>query len=82
MVTGDHARTALSVAHRCGILPVGRSVFIVDAEDGPPATALLMLSVITSDGHSGPASRTQMLKSVSEVCTRAGFEIVRLWAFG
>jgi hypothetical protein len=31
MVTGDHLRTAISVAHQCSILPGGRPVLLMDA---------------------------------------------------
>lgn len=34
MVTGDHLRTAISVALQCNILPGGRPVLLVDAPGG------------------------------------------------
>jgi cation-transporting ATPase 13A3/4/5 len=53
MVTGDHVRTAISVAHHCHILPVGRPVLLVDgpgpAAAGQPA-AQASLSVLYPDG--------------------------------
>ncbi|PNW86612.1 hypothetical protein CHLRE_02g093700v5 [Chlamydomonas reinhardtii] len=40
MVTGDHLRTAVSVAHKCNILPGQRPILLIDAADLPaPATA-------------------------------------------
>ncbi|EFJ40236.1 hypothetical protein VOLCADRAFT_108270 [Volvox carteri f. nagariensis] len=33
MVTGDHLRTAVSVAHKCAILPNHRPILLVDAAD-------------------------------------------------
>lgn len=33
MVTGDHLRTAISVAHKCGILPAQRPILLVDGMD-------------------------------------------------
>lgn len=53
MVTGDHVRTAISVAHHCHILPVGRPVLLVDGP-GPAAAgqtaAQASLSVLYPDG--------------------------------
>lgn len=37
MVTGDHLRTAVSVAGQCNILPLNRPVLLVDANAPPPA---------------------------------------------
>jgi magnesium-transporting ATPase (P-type) len=34
MVTGDHLRTAISVALQCGVLPAARPVLLVDGEGG------------------------------------------------
>ncbi|GLC61164.1 hypothetical protein PLESTB_001725200 [Pleodorina starrii] len=39
MVTGDHLRTAISVAHKCNILPTHRPILLVDAADAPPQAA-------------------------------------------
>lgn len=53
MVTGDHVRTAISVAHQCHILPVGRPVLLVDGP-GPAAAGQAVghasLSVLYPDG--------------------------------
>jgi hypothetical protein len=51
MVTGDHVRTAISVAHQCQILPVGRPVLLVDgpAAAGQPSSSA-SLSVLYPDG--------------------------------
>ncbi|KAG2425624.1 hypothetical protein HYH02_014997 [Chlamydomonas schloesseri] len=35
MVTGDHLRTAVSVAHKCNILPEQRPILLIDAADLP-----------------------------------------------
>ncbi|GLI67792.1 hypothetical protein VaNZ11_012078 [Volvox africanus] len=48
MVTGDHLRTAVSVAHKCAILPAQRPILLVDAADtsllpaspSPPSAAM------------------------------------------
>ncbi|GIL93414.1 hypothetical protein Vretifemale_20808 [Volvox reticuliferus] len=37
MVTGDHLRTAVSVAHKCAILPTQRPILLVDAADHTPS---------------------------------------------
>jgi magnesium-transporting ATPase (P-type) len=55
MVTGDHVRTAISVAHQCHILPVGRPVLLVDGPDPVAAAAgqpggQASLSVLYPDG--------------------------------
>lgn len=54
MVTGDHVRTAISVAHQCHILPVGRPVLLVDgpapAAPGQPSSQAASLSVLYPDG--------------------------------
>ncbi|KAG2500541.1 hypothetical protein HYH03_001317 [Edaphochlamys debaryana] len=38
MVTGDHLRTAVSVAHKCNILPTQRPILLIDAADAPVHT--------------------------------------------
>lgn len=52
MVTGDHVRTAVSVAHQCNILPEGRPVLLMDAAPaGQPVDACpVSLSVLYPDG--------------------------------
>lgn len=54
MVTGDHVRTAISVAHQCHILPAGRPVLLVDgpspAAAGQPSSQGASLSVLYPDG--------------------------------
>jgi magnesium-transporting ATPase (P-type) len=52
MVTGDHVRTAVSVAHQCNILPEGRPVLLMDAAPaGQPVDACpVALSVLYPDG--------------------------------
>lgn len=56
MVTGDHVRTAISVAHQCHILPSGRPVLLVDgpapAGPGQPPNSRVSLSVLYPDGSS------------------------------
>jgi magnesium-transporting ATPase (P-type) len=59
MVTGDHVRTAISVAHQCHILPVGRPVLLVDGPDPAAAAAgqpggQASLSVLYPDGSVNP----------------------------
>lgn len=53
MVTGDHLRTAVSVAHQCGLLPTGRPVLLVDGRPGADTNAAapgVRLSVLYPDG--------------------------------
>eukprot|EP00775_Hariotina_reticulata_P010483 gene10483-10642_t len=67
MVTGDHVRTAISVAHQCNILPVGRPVLMMDAAAAsrPTDSSPVALSVVYPDGsvnHTVP--RTTVLSQV------------------
>jgi hypothetical protein len=62
MVTGDHLRTAISVAHQCSILPPARPVLLLDAAPPgqgiaagavagvPPSAPGVKLSVLYPDG--------------------------------
>jgi cation-transporting ATPase 13A2 len=63
MVTGDHLRTAVSVAHQCNILPEGKAVVLIDAGTSssgssgseavgvvPGGSASVSLSVLYPDG--------------------------------
>mmetsp|Transcript_29272 Transcript_29272/g.64753 ORF Transcript_29272/g.64753 Transcript_29272/m.64753 type:complete len:705 (-) Transcript_29272:814-2928(-) len=51
MVTGDHVRTAISVAHLCFIMPAARPILLVDgSEAGAPGPAF-HLSVLHEDGR-------------------------------
>jgi hypothetical protein len=62
MVTGDHLRTAISVAHQCSILPSARPVLLLDAAPPgqgiaaaavagvPPSLSGVKLSVLYPDG--------------------------------
>lgn len=75
MVTGDHVRTAISVAHQCHILPMGRPVLLVDAPapaaaGQPPGRA--SLSVLYPDGSAN--SRI----TLSSVLSQVGGPIVAL----
>jgi magnesium-transporting ATPase (P-type) len=68
MVTGDHVRTAISVAHQCSILPVGRPVLMVDAAAAgrPIDSSPVALSVVYPDGSvNHTVSRTTVLSQVS-----------------
>lgn len=47
MVTGDHLRTAVSVAHQCNILPEGKAVALID---GGGEAGGVSLSVLYPDG--------------------------------
>jgi hypothetical protein len=54
MVTGDHLRTAVSVAHQCCILPGSRPVLLMDAAaDAPPAAALPARRALEAAGGGG-----------------------------
>ncbi len=50
MVTGDHVRTAISVAHQAGILPEGKAVCLVDGADASSTGPVFPLSVLYPDG--------------------------------
>ncbi|WIA28629.1 hypothetical protein OEZ86_011166 [Tetradesmus obliquus] len=67
MVTGDHVRTAVSVAHQCNILPEGRPVLLMDAAPpGQPVDACpVSLSVLYPDGSvNASVTRTAVLPQV------------------
>eukprot|EP00878_Enallax_costatus_P028460 GHUV01030743.1.p1 GENE.GHUV01030743.1~~GHUV01030743.1.p1 ORF type:complete len:1032 (+),score=296.88 GHUV01030743.1:1466-4561(+) len=66
MVTGDHVRTAVSVAHLCNILPVGRPVLLMDAAPaGTIGSSPLALSVLYPDGSvNHTVSRAAVLPQV------------------
>jgi magnesium-transporting ATPase (P-type) len=69
MVTGDHVRTAVSVAHQCNILPEGRPVLLMDAAPaGQPVDACpVALSVLYPDGSvNASVARAAVLPQVSE----------------
>jgi hypothetical protein len=68
MVTGDHVRTAVSVAHQCNILPEGRPVLLMDAAPaGQPVDACpVALSVLYPDGSvNATVTRAAVLPQVS-----------------
>lgn len=52
MVTGDHARTAVSVAHQCGMLERGRSVVMIGttSDEGRVEDTELQYSLAKPDG--------------------------------
>ncbi|GIL56505.1 hypothetical protein Vafri_11862 [Volvox africanus] len=67
MVTGDHLRTAVSVAHKCAILPAQRPILLVDAADtslpppspSPPSAAMAAVAssaCITAEQSLSPAA--------------------------
>lgn len=73
MVTGDHVRTAISVAHQCHILPMGRPVLLVDAPRpaaaGQPAEHA-SLSVLYPDGSANNrVTQSAVLAQVSVLIT-------------
>lgn len=69
MVTGDHVRTAVSVAHLCNILPVRRPVLLMDvAPVGAIGSSPVALSVLYPDGSvNHTVSRAVVLPQVSIV---------------
>lgn len=71
-MTGDHLRTAISVAHKCHILPEQRPILLVDAADapqpcasppsepnGPSAPSPASAQLSPSDAHSFPMLMVQ-----------------------
>lgn len=68
MVTGDHVRTAISVAHQCNILPVGRPVLLVDGSSESSSSSGgggVSLSVLYPDGSINKrVSRSTVLAQV------------------
>jgi cation-transporting ATPase 13A3/4/5 len=67
MVTGDHVRTAISVAHQCNILPVGRPVLLVDGSSSgsDSSSSSASLSVLYPDGSINKrVSRSTVLAQV------------------
>lgn len=69
MVTGDHVRTAVSVAHLCNILPEGRPVLLMDAAPpGAIGNSPVALSVLYPDGSvNHTVSRAAVLPQVCMV---------------
>lgn len=84
MVTGDHARTAVSVAHHCGMLCANRPVAFADtaAGEGRVEDTQLALSSVGPDGAElPPAAADQLLGgvaagSLAAAVTGRGFEKV------
>lgn len=56
MITGDHVRTAVTMARQCGILPEREPVVIIDVASGPLAVVGLTFTLV-----SGAASGSQTL---------------------
>lgn len=50
MVTGDHLRTAVSVAHQCGIMPDNRPICLIDGNDRNSSEPPFRISVLNTDG--------------------------------
>lgn len=63
MVTGDHARTAASVAHQCGMMDGRRNVLLVDtaSSEGRVEDTELALAVAKPEGSVVPARETDLL---------------------
>lgn len=76
MVTGDHVRTAVSVAHQCNILPPGRPVLLMDAAPAGTVNASpVALSVLYADGSmNNVVSRAMVLPQVSS-CIPSAWEV-------
>jgi hypothetical protein len=67
MVTGDHVRTAISVAHQCSILPASRPICLIDGVDGSSSSgeAGLQISLLHTDGTvEGDAAQAAVLPRV------------------
>lgn len=90
MVTGDHARTAVSVAHNCGMLCQNRPVAFADtaSAEGRVQDSELSLVAAAPDGSELPGSADQLLGgvtagSLAAAVTGRGFEKVgRRWLGG
>ena len=56
MCTGDHARTAVSMAQQCGMLCQNKPVLVVDtaSSEGSVDAVALVAQVTTPDGSTGP----------------------------
>lgn len=83
MVTGDHARTAVSVAHHCGMLCQNRPVAFADtaAHEGRVADTSLQLTGMAADGSELPGESSELLGAVEAgsleaAVTGRGFEKV------
>jgi magnesium-transporting ATPase (P-type) len=51
MVTGDHLRTAISVALQCSILPAKRPICLIDGADSSGSSEPgLLISLLNADG--------------------------------
>lgn len=90
MVTGDHARTAVSVALNCGMLCQNRPVAFADTSsaEGRVEDSDLALTAAAADGSELPGSSPDELMggvaagSLAAAVTGRGFEKVRSWAEG
>ena len=87
MVTGDHARTAVSVAHNCGMLCQNRPVAFADTAtaEGRVQDSELSLVAAAPDGSELPGNADQLLGgvaagSLAAAVTGRGFEKVGGWS--
>lgn len=74
MVTGDHLRTAISVAHQCSMLPSGRPVLLLDGSSSSSSSnsdtaGCLHLSILHPDGRmeADVATAAALSKVISSV---------------
>lgn len=81
MVTGDHARTAVSVAHHCSILCQNRPVAFADtaAAEGRVEDTDLAVTAAAPDGAELPGTTGELLSgvaagSLAAAVTGRGFE--------
>jgi magnesium-transporting ATPase (P-type) len=89
MVTGDHARTAVSVAHLCGMLCRNRPVAFADTASGEGRVeeSELALAAAGADGAQLPGGSDELLGgvaagSLAAAVTGRGFEKVRAGGAG
>jgi hypothetical protein len=60
-------RTAISVAHACGILPSGMPVCIFDADAGEGGAQQLQVRLTQPDGEAQPLAITSAIPALLQV---------------
>lgn len=81
MVTGDHARTAVSVAHQCGMMENNKNIVYLDTEnsEGRVEDTSIAASKARIDGSTLPLNAAEALRDVANnrcdtAVTGRGFE--------